>query len=330
MCACLRACVRVFIQVAVSNNHLVNVSHMAWELQSAGHSISMHSMPAPAAEAAGQLSLSSTAVHTTQPPCALTDASADADANHPRQHQLVQHQHPAQNATVAAASAQRIETAVTGVEIDSSHSKSTDGWALLQAHTQGMDVLVGASYYASKQRMLDAEQILMRTLRFQMLVEQPHALLLNLASQLRAPGGMVEVALALLSDAWCCSTACRFFTPLELAVAVLELARDAMQVDLEALHGLPAAMQDAAQRSQPKGREAFRDGKRECGRSGAGEEHVPVRSVQAVQVLHWCELFGVERGKCCSCMEVCLRAVQGTGSSPVPGAVVASPSLGFL
>lgn len=282
-------------QVGVSNNHLVNVCHIAWELHAAGQSVSFTHVasiaPAEPAEPAGAGS------------GGLERGAAAGPA-----------------AAAASAGGGGGSEGVVGAP--------SDAWTRLCARVGGVGVLVGPDYYASKQRMLDAEQVLMRALRFHLHVEQPHALLFNLAAELHVPGALLDAAAAILSDAWCFSTACRRFEPLVLAVSALELARDALQVELRTLAALQAAQQqqDAAARMQPGVRQRLGDapGARRSLGDGAGREGAAASGAEgggvqrgqqsALQGMHWCEVFGVERAQCQSCMRLCMDAVQHAAS----------------
>lgn len=72
----------------------------------------------------------------------------------------------------------------------------------------GCEVLVGQGYYAAKARMMHCEQLLLRALRWQLPVPQPHGLALNAARCLRLPGGVQRLAVCLLNDLWCYTDMC--------------------------------------------------------------------------------------------------------------------------
>lgn len=78
----------------------------------------------------------------------------------------------------------------------------------MRAALGGCEVLVGQAYYTAKARMLHCEQLLLRALRWQLPVAQPHGLVLNAARCLRLPGGVQRLAVCLLNDLWCYTDMC--------------------------------------------------------------------------------------------------------------------------
>lgn len=86
--------------------------------------------------------------------------------------------------------------------IDPTTEGSTE---LLRAKAPGLSVLVGDSYYAAKEAMLAAEQRLLRKIRFQLPVEQPHYHLLCLLRASGLLGNVSQVALCMLNDVVLCS-----------------------------------------------------------------------------------------------------------------------------
>ena len=66
--------------------------------------------------------------------------------------------------------------------------------------------LAGAAYYEAKQQLVHNEQLVLRSIHFNISVEQPHRWLLNFCRGLRCPAQLTQLALCLLNDAVCVTT----------------------------------------------------------------------------------------------------------------------------
>ena len=85
-------------------------------------------------------------------------------------------------------------------------------------------ILVGQEYYAMKQILIIDEQILLRTVNFDIVVEHPHRYVLNFSKLLGVTHSLVQMALVLLNDSLVYTNACLVFEPADIAAASLEAA----------------------------------------------------------------------------------------------------------
>lgn len=88
---------------------------------------------------------------------------------------------------------------------------------------EGSIQLVGAEYYALKDRLIRDEQLLLRAMDFDIVIEHPHALLLNMCHQIKCSCAVVKMSLCFLNDSLLYSNLCLSCTPSELAAACVHL-----------------------------------------------------------------------------------------------------------
>mmetsp|Transcript_36637 Transcript_36637/g.103417 ORF Transcript_36637/g.103417 Transcript_36637/m.103417 type:complete len:172 (+) Transcript_36637:403-918(+) len=84
--------------------------------------------------------------------------------------------------------------------------------------------LSGDTYYVAKSRLLEDEQVLLRTLQFQVTVELPQTMLFNLCRALDCSPGVTRLALCLLNDSMQHTDLMATCTPALLAAASLQLS----------------------------------------------------------------------------------------------------------
>lgn len=85
-------------------------------------------------------------------------------------------------------------------------------------------ILVGQEYYAMKQILIVDEQLLLRTINFDIVVEHPHRYVLNFSKFLGVTHSLVQMALALLNDSLVYTNISLVFEPADIAAASLEAA----------------------------------------------------------------------------------------------------------
>ncbi|GAB4815395.1 hypothetical protein N2152v2_002441 [Parachlorella kessleri] len=85
-------------------------------------------------------------------------------------------------------------------------------------------VLVGDAYYVAKAQLIHDEQVLLRMLRFDIGVEQPHKYLYCFAETLKAPGVIVRLATCLVNDSLVYLQTCISLRPEAVAAAALHVA----------------------------------------------------------------------------------------------------------
>ncbi|OQR82861.1 cyclin-related protein FAM58A-like isoform 1 [Achlya hypogyna] len=91
------------------------------------------------------------------------------------------------------------------------------------AHKTNSPVPVGSVYTAMKERLLDAEQNILRVLRFELDMDLPYMYLLNYAKFLRCSRATVQVALTLTSDFFYAPRSLSYDAPI-IAAACLYVA----------------------------------------------------------------------------------------------------------
>lgn len=69
-------------------------------------------------------------------------------------------------------------------------------------------VLVGDEYYEAKEKLLQAEQLLLRQLHFDLVLDEPYKYLFNFLNSISAPTALSSASVSLLNDAATCSTLC--------------------------------------------------------------------------------------------------------------------------
>ncbi|ETV76356.1 hypothetical protein, variant [Aphanomyces astaci] len=97
------------------------------------------------------------------------------------------------------------------------------------AHNVNTPVSTGHEYSAFKERLLDAEQHVLRAIRFDMDVPLPYQHLLNLAKLLQVSRVVVQIALTLASDLFYSARALEY-PPHVIAASSIYLAMDLLQV----------------------------------------------------------------------------------------------------
>ncbi|KAK9824606.1 hypothetical protein WJX72_011678 [[Myrmecia] bisecta] len=85
-------------------------------------------------------------------------------------------------------------------------------------------MLVGHDYYSVKERLIQHEQLLLRTLHFDISMEHPHKYLLNYCATLRCSQPLAQLAICLLNDSLLYTTLCLSHAPAEVAGGALHLA----------------------------------------------------------------------------------------------------------
>ena len=106
--------------------------------------------------------------------------------------------------------------AVRFVAANASCSSSPEAAVATPAH---FIALVGQSYYAVKQDLIFDEQLLLRSINFDIVVEHPHKYLLNFAKAIGATHSLVQMAVSLLNDSIIYSNLCLSQLPADIAAA---------------------------------------------------------------------------------------------------------------
>ena len=94
--------------------------------------------------------------------------------------------------------------------------------------------LAGATYKQAKQVLVQQEQLVLRSIRFNITVDQPHRYLLNYCKALRCSAPIAQLALCLLNDAVCTTT-------LDAATPAALLAAGCLAVALQLMPEFPSA-----------------------------------------------------------------------------------------
>jgi hypothetical protein len=93
-----------------------------------------------------------------------------------------------------------------------------------QEQQQPAVVVVGDQYYAAKDRLFAAEQVVLRLMSFQLGVDQPHKHLLNFCKLLGASRTATAAAVCILNDTLAYTNFCLTAEPAAVAAAALQLA----------------------------------------------------------------------------------------------------------
>ncbi len=86
--------------------------------------------------------------------------------------------------------------------------------------------LVGQQYYALKQTLIMDEQLLLRTINFDIVVEHPHKYLLNFGKLTDATHSLIQMAVSILNDSLIYTTLCMSHRPADIAAACIQIAGD--------------------------------------------------------------------------------------------------------
>eukprot|EP01116_Phalansterium_solitarium_P015891 TRINITY_DN3565_c0_g2_i1.p1 TRINITY_DN3565_c0_g2~~TRINITY_DN3565_c0_g2_i1.p1 ORF type:complete len:214 (+),score=23.35 TRINITY_DN3565_c0_g2_i1:429-1070(+) len=92
-------------------------------------------------------------------------------------------------------------------------------------------IQIGQEYWELRDSVVAHEQIVVRTLAFELTVQQPYKHLMNYASTLRAPAPLLQTAWNVMNDSFC-TLVCIDFQPHEIAAASLFLAAKLLQFEL--------------------------------------------------------------------------------------------------
>eukprot|EP00899_Mesostigma_viride_P027736 jgi/Mesvir1/8147/Mv25344-RA.1 len=85
------------------------------------------------------------------------------------------------------------------------------------------EVLVGAKYYEAKDELLMEEQVVLRSIQFQVSIDLPYRYLLNLCHAVRASKALAQVAVYAVNDSLVYTTLCLRHHPFEVAAAALNI-----------------------------------------------------------------------------------------------------------
>lgn len=96
------------------------------------------------------------------------------------------------------------------------------------------DMLAGDDYYQAKDTLIEDEQMLLRVLRFNIDVQQPHKWLFSLCRAVDASVAVVRVATCVLNDALVSGLGATGYRPVELAAAAVHTSERIVQPDKEA------------------------------------------------------------------------------------------------
>ncbi|KAK9838164.1 hypothetical protein WJX81_005734 [Elliptochloris bilobata] len=96
--------------------------------------------------------------------------------------------------------------------------------------------LVGEEYYAAKERLILDEQVLLRTLRFELIAEQPHRYLLNFCRLLHCSHAITKLAICLVNDSLQRTCLCTRYSAAEVAAGALHLAVLLLGASMELPH----------------------------------------------------------------------------------------------
>ena len=93
--------------------------------------------------------------------------------------------------------------------------------------------IVGQPYYALKQTLITDEQVLLRTISFEIVVEHPHKYLLNFGKLMDAKHSLIQMAISILNDSIVHTRLCLAHPPADIAAACLRLADELMGLTLQ-------------------------------------------------------------------------------------------------
>ncbi len=86
--------------------------------------------------------------------------------------------------------------------------------------------IVGQEYYALKETLITDEQILLRTINFEIVVEHPHKYLFNFGKLINAKFSLIQMAVSILNDSIVHTTLCLAHPPADIAAACLQVASE--------------------------------------------------------------------------------------------------------
>lgn len=86
--------------------------------------------------------------------------------------------------------------------------------------------IVGQEYYALKESLITDEQILLRTINFEIVVEHPHKYLFNFGKLINAKCSLIQIAVSILNDSIVHTTLCLAHPPADIAAACLQVASE--------------------------------------------------------------------------------------------------------
>ena len=86
--------------------------------------------------------------------------------------------------------------------------------------------IVGQEYYALKETLITDEQILLRTINFEIVVQHPHKYLFNFGKLINAKFSLIQMAVSILNDSIVHTTLCLAHLPADIAAACLQVASE--------------------------------------------------------------------------------------------------------
>ena len=93
--------------------------------------------------------------------------------------------------------------------------------------------IVGQPYYALKQTLIIDEQVLLRTISFEIVIEHPHKYLLNFGKLIDAKHSLIQIAISILNDSIVHTRLCLAHPPADIAAACLHIADEILGVTLQ-------------------------------------------------------------------------------------------------
>jgi len=92
--------------------------------------------------------------------------------------------------------------------------------------TPEFGAIVGQEYYALKETLITDEQILLRTINFEIVVEHPHKYLFNFGKLINAKFSLIQMAVSILNDSIVHTKLCLAHPPADIAAACLQVASE--------------------------------------------------------------------------------------------------------
>lgn len=92
--------------------------------------------------------------------------------------------------------------------------------------TSEFEAIVGQEYYALKETLITDEQLLLRTINFDIVVEHPHKYLFNFGKLINAKFKLIQMAVSILNDSIVLTKLCLAYPPADIAAACLQVASE--------------------------------------------------------------------------------------------------------